>query len=151
MPAQRLSEGTPLTGAAPDTILLSEEERYRRFGEEIDAVKRRAFARTGIEDVARVRRLNRFSRGMEVLGRVFIHFSPEPITFTFGVLALWLHKQLQATEIGHTALHGAYDHLPGGGAFASTTFHWDTPIDEESWRQAHNIRHHGNTNVLGKD
>ena len=30
---------------------------------------------------------------------------------TAGVLALWIHKQLQATEIGHTALHGAFDKL----------------------------------------
>jgi len=52
--------------------------------------------------------------------------------FTVGVLALWLHKQLQATEIGHTALHGAYDKLEGGDAFRSRTFRWDVPIDEES-------------------
>src|SRR5205807_678641 len=108
-------------------------------------------ARLGAKDVAYVRNLNRFSRAMEVAGRVLIHFSPEPATFLLGVLALWVHKQLQATEIGHTALHGAYDRLPGGRSFSSKTFRWDTPIDEESWRHAHNIRHHGNTNVVGKD
>jgi len=26
-----------------------------------------------------------------------------------------------------------------------------TPIDEASWRYGHNVRHHGNTNVAGKD
>jgi fatty acid desaturase len=88
---------------------------------------------------------------MEVAGRVLIHFSPEPVTFVLGVLALWVHKQLQATEIGHTALHGAYDRLSGAESFASSTFRWDTPVDEESWRHAHNIRHHGNTNVYGRD
>jgi linoleoyl-CoA desaturase len=62
-----------------------------------------------------------------------------------------VHKQIQATEIGHTALHGAYDKLPGAAAFASKTFRWDTPVDEEAWRYAHNVRHHGNTNVAGKD
>ena len=123
----------------------------RRFAEAIDAVKRKALARVGPEDVTYVRKLNRFSRTMEVAGRVLIHFSPEPVTFVLGVLALWVHKQLQATEIGHSALHGAYDRLPGAEAFASRTFRWDTPIDEESWRYAHNIRHHGNTNVLGRD
>ena len=25
------------------------------------------------------------------------------------------------------------------------------PIDEESWRKGHNVRHHGNTNVAGRD
>jgi fatty acid desaturase len=128
-----------------------EEDRYAAFCQELDEVKERAFARVGPEDVAHVKRMNRFSRAMEVLGRVLIHFSPEPITFALGVLALWLHKQLQATEIGHTALHGAYDKLPGGEGFASKKFHWDTPIDEESWRHGHNVKHHGNTNVYGRD
>ena len=84
-------------------------------------------------------------------GRLLILLSPEPVTFLLGVGALWVHKQLQSTEIGHTALHGAYDRLPGGEAFASKKWRWDTPIDEESWRLAHNVRHHGNTNVAGKD
>ena len=124
---------------------------YRAFGAELDEVKRRAFERVGPEDVAYVKRLNRFSRASEVVGRVLIHFSPEPVTFTLGVIALWLHKQLQATEIGHTALHGAYDRLDGAEKFRSRTFRWDTPIDEESWREGHNVKHHGNTNVAGKD
>jgi linoleoyl-CoA desaturase len=105
----------------------------------------------GAEDVRYVRRMNAFSRSMEVLGRGLIFFSPEPLSFLLGVGALWIHKQLQATEIGHTALHGAYDRLPGAEKFASKTFRWDTPIDEESWRYAHNVRHHGSTNVAGKD
>jgi fatty acid desaturase len=135
----------------PERTPQDDEERYRRFGEELDAVKKRAVARMGGEDVAYVRRLNRFSRTMEIVGRVLIHVSPEPISFLLGVGALWIHKQLQATEIGHTALHGAYDRLPGAEAFASKGFRWDTPIDEESWRYAHNVRHHGNTNVAGRD
>jgi fatty acid desaturase len=127
------------------------EERLRRFGEELDALKQRTLARIGEEDVRYVRRLNRFSRTMEVVGRGLIFFSFEPVSFVMGVTALWIHKQLQATEIGHSALHGAYDRLPGGERFASKGFYWDTPIDEESWRFAHNVRHHGNTNVHGKD
>jgi|CZKU01.1.fsa_nt_gi linoleoyl-CoA desaturase len=134
--------------ARPDP---TREETYRRFGDELDDVKRRALSRVGAEDVTYVRRLNRFSRGMEIAGRLLIMLSPEPTTFFLGVGALWVHKQLQSTEIGHTALHGAYDRLPGAKAFASKTFRWDTPIDEASWRLAHNVRHHGNTNVAGKD
>ena len=142
-------EGAP--AGATDPKSLADVERFRRFGEELDGLKRRTLERIGAQDVAYVRNLNRFSRGMEVVGRVLIHFSPEPVTFALGVSALWIHKQLQATEIGHTALHGAYDRLPGGEAFASKTFRWDTPIDEASWRDVHNVRHHGNTNVAGKD
>jgi NADPH-dependent stearoyl-CoA 9-desaturase len=130
---------------------MPDEERYRRFGEDLDALKQRTMARVGGEDVAYVKKLNRFSLGMEVAGRLLILLSPEPVTFLLGVGALWIHKQLQATEIGHTALHGAYDRLPGAESFASKGFRWDVPIDEESWRLAHNVRHHGNTNVAGRD
>ena len=101
--------------------------------------------------MAHVRRVNRFSRVMEVVGRVLIHVSPEPLSFTAGVVALWLHKQLQATEIGHTALHGAYDKLDGAEAFRSAAFSWDVPIDEESWKHGHNVKHHQYTNVAGRD
>ncbi len=126
-------------------------DRYRAFGDEIDRIRTQAEANVGPEDVQYVVRLNRFSRAMEIVGRVLLHVSVEPVTFVAGVTALWVHKQLQATEIGHTALHGAYDRVEGGEAFRSKTFKWDIPIDEESWRAGHNLRHHGNTNVAGKD
>ena len=141
----------PTDGPPPATRPFPDADRLRRFGEELDAVKAAVVRRMGKEDVTHVRRLNRLSRTLEVVGRLLILVSPEPITFVCGVLALWIHKQLQATEIGHTALHGAYDRLPGAGEFTSKRFRWDSPIDEESWRLAHNVRHHGNTNVAGRD
>ena len=119
---------------------LDHKERMKRFGAAIDAVRERVEAKVGPEDVAHVRRVDRFSRAMEVIGRVLIHVSMEPVTFSVGVGALWLHKQLQATEVGHTALHGAYDRLEDAEEFNSKTFSWDVPIDEESWRYGHNIR-----------
>src|SRR4051812_6468450 len=104
------------------TVVMRTPADYRAFADELDDVKKRAFERVGPEDVAYVKRLNRFSRVMEVIGRTLIHFSPEPVTFVLGVVALWVHKQLQATEIGHTALHGAYDRLEGADGFRSRTF-----------------------------
>jgi fatty acid desaturase len=137
----------------PSTPLaeLPESERHRLIAQELDALKARIFKQLGEEDVLYVKKLHRFSRSMEALGRVLLHVSMDPVTFSAGVVALWVHKQLQATEIGHSALHGVYDKLPGGEAFASKTFRWDTPIDEASWRLGHNVKHHGNTNVAGKD
>jgi linoleoyl-CoA desaturase len=139
-------ETTGAGAAAPDR-----RDRLNRFGAAIDAIRDEIEAKVGEEDVAYVRRLNRFSRVMEIAGRALIHFSVEPVTFLLGVGALWIHKQLQATEIGHTALHGAYDKLPGAEGFHSKSFSWDTPIDEESWRYGHNVRHHQYTNVAGRD
>jgi linoleoyl-CoA desaturase len=150
-----LNAHPPVAAAAiapvPAAVPAVREDRYKAFARELDAVKERAMSRVGAEDAAYVRKMNRFSRAMEVVGRVLIHVSPEPVTFGLGVIALWLHKQLQATEIGHTALHGAYDKVKGAEGFAAKKFRWDTPIDEESWRHAHNVRHHGNTNVYGRD
>ncbi len=130
---------------------LPRAERLRRFGETLDRIKARVESEMGEEDVRYVKRLDAFSRTCEVVGRGLIHFSFEPLGFSAGVIALWLHKQLQATEVGHTALHGAYDNLPGAERYRSATFRWDTPMDEESWRYGHNVRHHGYTNVAGRD
>lgn len=98
-----------------------------------------------------MQRVRRFSAAMEIVGRAAIHFSVDPFTFLAGVSALWLHKQLEATEIGHTVLHGTYDRVEGAEDLASKTFRWDIPIDEESWRFGHNGRHHGATNIAGRD
>lgn len=137
------------SGTTP--LLADRRAELERFGRAIDAIRERTEARVGAADLTRVRRLNYFSRAMEVVGRVLIHVSFEPLTFMVGVGALWIHKQLQATEIGHTALHGAYDKLEGAGKFAAKSFSWDTPIDEQSWRHGHNVRHHQYTNVAGRD
>ncbi len=128
-----------------------DNERLRRFGDELDALKRRVLSRLGDEDVAYVTRLERFSRAMEVTGRVLIHVSFEPCTFFLGTLALAVHKQIQTSEIGHSALHGAWDKLAGAERFSSRGFRWDTPIDEASWQHAHNVRHHGRTNIAAAD
>ncbi len=141
----------PAAPAAELDPVVEERERMRRFGAALDELKRRVEAEIGPDDVAYIQRMRRLSRALEVTGRVLIHVSPEPLSFFAGVGALWLHKQLEATEIGHTALHGAFDGLPGAEAFASKTFSWATPIDEESWRYGHNVRHHQYTNIAGKD
>lgn len=156
--APRASILTPITVTLITVSVMNEavmnetrEERLRRFGQAIDVIRERAEALVGPDDLARVRKLDRLSRTLEAIGRVLIHLSFEPLAFSVGVVALWLHKQLQATEIGHTALHGAYDALAGAGRFHSTRFRWDLPIDEESWRAGHNIRHHQYTNIAGRD
>src|SRR5688572_27156397 len=88
--------------AAPVRSRAKGEDRFHAFGKQLDAIKERTLAQVGPDDLAQVRRLRRVSTALEATGRVLIHVSFEPITFGVGVLALWLHKQLEATEIGHT-------------------------------------------------
>jgi NADPH-dependent stearoyl-CoA 9-desaturase len=144
----------PTPTATPATLPRSVPplaDRYRALGADLDALKARVHAELGDDDLEHVRRIQRISTAAEVVGRLLLHVSLDPLTWSAGVAALWLHKQLEATEIGHTALHGAYDKLPGGERWASESFAWDVPIDEESWRHGHNHKHHGNTNVAGRD
>ncbi len=133
------------------TIETTQTVDLEAFGAEIDAVRRHVESQLGADDVRHVRRVARLSRGMEVVGRALIHFSPEPLSFGLGVVALAVHKQLHGSEIGHAVLHGAYDKLPDADGFRSKGYWWETPIDEESWHRGHNIRHHQYTNVVGKD
>jgi linoleoyl-CoA desaturase len=123
----------------------------RDFARDLDAIYQRVERQLGNDDLKYIKRVKRVSTTMEVVGRTLIHFSLDPVTFSTGVTALWLHKQLETTEIGHTVLHGAYDKLTADKAWRSKTFRWDFPVDEESWRYGHNTRHHRFTNIEGKD
>ena len=139
-----------MQAAVVDPKSLGDAERLRRFGQELDAIKARVEAEVGEEDLAYIRKVDRFSRTMEVLGRVLIHVSPEPITFGAGVVALWIHKQLQATEVGHTVLHGAYDRLENRGRFDSKKWWWQVPIDEERTEGEHDQCGRGGDDPTGE-
>ncbi|MEN0061349.1 MAG: fatty acid desaturase [Myxococcota bacterium] len=127
----------------------SEAARLQSFGRALRALHDREMADMGEADVRYIVQLDRFSHAMEVVGRTLLHTSLEPVGFLTGVTCLWVHKQLQATEIGHTVLHGVYDRLDD--RYRSDTFVWQAPIDEDSWRNGHNLRHHQFTNVAHRD
>lgn len=141
----------PTSAPTPPSILDTDEARLRAFGEELEALKARVTAEIGQEDLHYIQKVRGVSRFAEWTGRALIHFSFEPLSFMLGVTTLWVHKQLEATEIGHTALHGAFDGIEGAERYESKTFHWKIPIDERSWHRGHNGRHHGATNVAGRD
>lgn len=129
----------------------SEQERVASFGRALDALRAEVEAELGEVDVAYIRRVRATSRRLQILGRGLIHFSLDPVTWGIGVGALSVHKLLELIEIGHTVLHGTYDHLDPDPALHARTFHWRAPIDEESWRTAHNLRHHQFTNITKRD
>ncbi len=144
----RDSEKSP---SDPHLSFPSNEARLESFARALRAIQRREMDDMGDADVEYVVKLDRFSRAMEVVGRSLVHFSLEPVSFTVGVGCLWVYKQLQATEIGHTVLHGTYDRLDISDRFKSATFSWQIPVDEQSWREGHNLRHHQFTNVARRD
>lgn len=127
------------------------EAQFKAFASEIDKVRLQLEAALGEEDVSYIRNLRRFSRRMEAVGRFLIFVSLDPLTWFTGVLALWVHRQLETTEIGHYALHGAWDRFPELERFHSKNFKWESPAEEESWKHGHNGLHHQYTNIVGKD
>src|SRR6266852_6144785 len=96
-------------------------DKYQAFGVELDAVHADVKAKLGPEDVAHVKKVRKISRFSE------------------------------AIEIGHSALHGAWDGLEEAKEFHSSRFRWDTPVEEEAWKKEHNLLHHQYTNVVGRD
>jgi len=129
----------------------SDEERLRSFARALDQLRGEVEADLGAADTKHIERVCAWSARCEVLGRGLIHFSLEPVSFMAGVVTLWLHKSLELMEIGHMALHGAYDGMPGLEPLHARRFSWKAPIDEASWRAGHNHRHHGYTNIEGED
>jgi linoleoyl-CoA desaturase len=137
--------------SAPHAHFDSESQRVESFGRAIDAIRREIEADLGEKDAAHIERIGAVSRKLEWLGRGLIHASFEPATFGLGVTALWVHKTLELMEIGHMALHGAYDELSVDRRYHNKFFRWKAPIDEASWRAGHNVRHHQYTNIAGRD
>ncbi|PRQ08999.1 Stearoyl-CoA 9-desaturase [Enhygromyxa salina] len=148
---ERAGEPRPANAGAWD----SEEQRLASLRSELDAIHDRVRADLGAEDVAYIESIDRLSRRLTVAGRVLIFAGMDPLSYSAGVLALAAAHQLQVCEIGHTALHGAYDkladELPGAAKYHSMKFRWVGEIDEESWRRVHNLLHHGHTNIVGRD
>ncbi|HWO08594.1 MAG TPA: fatty acid desaturase [Polyangiaceae bacterium] len=129
----------------------SDEQRWQSFVSQLEQLRREVEAALGTADAEHISLVRAWSNRFEVVGRGLIHFSVEPICFMLGVGLLWLHKSLELMEIGHMALHGAYDNLPGMESIHARNFKWKAPIHEASWRAAHNHRHHGFTNIEGRD
>lgn len=134
-----------------DRTWATEEERLVSLRDALDAIRDRVMADMGEADLDHIRAVDRTARFLEYGGRALIHLSIEPMGFFVGVVALAAGHQLQALELGHTTVHGAYDRLPNAGKFHSSRARWNGEIDEETWKRTHNHLHHGFTNILHRD
>jgi linoleoyl-CoA desaturase len=125
--------------------------RIAAFGEAIEALRRELEQQLGAEDALHIQRIGKLSARLELAGRGLIYLSFEPLGLALGTAMLSAHKALELMEIGHMALHGAYDDLPNTQRYQSESFYWKAPIDEARWKEGHNVRHHQYTNIAGKD
>jgi hypothetical protein len=115
----------------------------------LEAIKERVEADLGDRDVRYVEMVDRASKWLERIGRGWCVASTGPVGFIGGVTMLWVGKQLQATEIGHAALHGAYDRFADAEKFHAHHFAWRMPIDEELWADLHAAKHAGRKALAG--
>jgi NADPH-dependent stearoyl-CoA 9-desaturase len=151
--SRRAKQGakTKQPAAAEPLTFATSDERLLAFGRALDQLKAEVEAQLGKEDARHILRIGRLSRTLEIGGRVLMQLSFDPLSFGIATSALFVHKALELMEIGHPALHGCYDGLPGAERFYSEGFSWKSPVDEDSWRKVHNIKHHQWTNIVGKD
>lgn len=125
-------------------------EQSRTLRAELDALRRECAAEVGRADAEYIRAVRAVARGAHVAGRLLIHFSLEPVSWSAGVAALATYKVLENMEIGHNVLHGQYDFLEDP-SLSSATYEWEMVATARSWRRAHNATHHVFTNVIGRD
>ena len=148
---QPVMQPEPAVRAKTSLPFASDAERLESFGRALDYLRAEIEGQLGEVDAAHVKRVDRWSRGLKLSGRSLILVSLDPLTFALGTFALGLHKALELMEIGHPALHGAYDNLKVPQRLASAGFRWVAPVDEDGWRRVHNYKHHQYTNIEGLD
>ena len=117
---------------------------------DLDALRSEYAAKIGDRDAEYIRSVRTFARISNVAGRLLLHFSLEPVSWSAGVLALAAYKVLENMEIGHNVLHGQYDFMHDP-TLSSATYEWDMVGTAKSWKRAHNATHHVFTNVIGRD
>jgi linoleoyl-CoA desaturase len=125
-------------------------EQSQSFRAELDALRSEYAAKIGDRDAEYIRGVRAVARTSRLAGRLLIHLSLEPVSWSAGVLALAAYKVLENMEIGHNVLHGQYDFMRDP-QLSSATYEWDMVGTAKSWKRAHNATHHVFTNVIGRD
>jgi linoleoyl-CoA desaturase len=133
-----------------NTELSNTEINYDDIHQAFENIKQKHRDDLGEKDIKYIKKIRRWSRIFEVIGRSLAMFLPGPLAL-LSVPFLFLHRNLESIEIGHNVLHGQYDSFEEIPQFHSRKFRWKAPVDEAAWRQEHNGIHHVHTNVFEKD
>lgn len=126
------------------------DEDIEEIGRRLDAIQKEVEDSLGDNDVAYIKGLIRFQRGLEVGGRAALLFSHKKPLFWLGTGMLGLSKILENMEIGHNVIHGQWDWM-NDPEIHSTTWEWDMTCPSSQWMHSHNFVHHKYTNILGMD
>ena len=93
-------------------INTAELARYDEIAKAFDEIKEDYRAKLGQKDIDYIKGIRHKSRIFEFIGRPLIWFGFDPFSFVIGCFFLFLHRNLEAVELGHNILHGQYDYFP---------------------------------------
>jgi len=125
-------------------------EQFNALQAELDALRADIEARIGQEDINHIESMVLIKDRLELAGRLLIHFSLDPVSWSLGVMSLSLSHILENMEIGHNVIHGQYDFMEHP-TLNSRDYEWDIVGTAKNWKRAHNFHHHAYTNIIGKD
>lgn len=125
-------------------------QQLNDFQSELDQLRQSIEAKVGQEDFDYIKNMIEIKRYLEISGRLLIHFSLDPISWSLGVASLSSAHILESMEIGHNVMHGQYD-FQGDPEINSSEYDWTITATAKNWKRAHNYHHHSFTNVIGKD
>jgi hypothetical protein len=134
MPSTAIATVTAETGLADELLALYEQTR----------------AAMGDADLEHIRTVTAYGQAINARRLELLRTGGPRATARAGVLEM-LYRLLQFSELGHSILHGSYDHLPGAGEYHSDRYEWDFNVDTAQWKVMHHEGHHPNTNIVGKD
>ncbi|MCB1179426.1 MAG: acyl-CoA desaturase [Leptospiraceae bacterium] len=126
------------------------KEEIENFGKELEEIRLEVLSKIGEDDANYIKNIETKSRYFNILGRLLIHFSMDPITWGMGTSLLGISKIINNMELGHNVMHGQYDWM-NDSSLNSKTFDWDNACENEHWKFSHNYMHHTYTNIIGKD
>lgn len=126
------------------------EVQLSAFTAEIDAIRRETMSDVGERDLSYMKQLNQVADWSEVGGRLLLHFSLDPVSWSVGV-AMMSNYYAMKTFIGHTTGHKCYDRMEGADGLRSTDIDSrSSPMTIPVWMKGHN-QHHVHTDVHNLD
>jgi fatty acid desaturase len=137
------------TSATSATLDHITSDTIRALARDLDELRREFKAQSGDEDLAHLKKIERWGRTCSALGFATAWMGPNVITASLIALG----KSTRWTMMGHHITHRGYDKVPGIPArYTSKEFargwrryiDWFDWIVPEAWNEEHNILHHYN-------
>jgi len=125
-------------------------QQINEFQKELDQLRYSIESKLGQDDVDYIKGMIDVQRYLEISGRLLIHFSLDPVSWSLGVASLSAAHILENMEIGHNVMHGQYDFM-NDPKINSAEYDWTISGTAKNWKRAHNFHHHTFTNIVGKD